>query len=181
MRISFHPVHVPVVPAVAALATSALLAPLAVAAPASAGTTTPTAPTITRVTTENDGGGLTPYVPLATSIRVVVADATPSAAEDYRLVVAGLGTFPVEEVGDSPGSLEARVPNRGFVDGRRFTFTVEELSSDGRVAGTSAARAWTWHYVGHPRRLDTNARKVHGRWTYRAGSVARKSTISALR
>ena len=170
MRISFH---VPVVPVVATLATSALLAPLAVAAPASAGTATPTAPTITRVTTENDGGGLTPYVPLATSAVVVLTDATPSAADDYRLVVAGLGTFPVRESWDTPGSFEASVPNRGFADGRRFSFTVQELSSNGRVVGTSAARTWTWRYVGHPRRLDTNARKVHGRWTYRAGSVAR--------
>jgi hypothetical protein len=142
-----------------------------VVAPAAQAADSP--PVITKITTENNGGGLTPYVPLFTTVAVTFTDPTPSAETDYLVRVPGaeVEEFLVFATG-KPDTFVGQVPGHLLTAGAESEFTVVE-HEDGKVVGTSAPEAFTFTYVGHPRRLSTSSTKVRGQWSYRAGTRAR--------
>lgn len=159
-----------ITPVLAALSATAAL--LGGAPSAGAGTTT--APVITDITTEQSGGGLTPYYPLATLIRVSFTDTTPGAEDAYQLqfgdrVVAGANLDYSKE-----DSFYAYVrPEEDVVVGEEVSYTVAELDGEGVVVSTSAPETFTFEYVGHPERLEVRTERIAGRTAFIAGTTTR--------
>lgn len=136
----------------------------------------PEALTITAITTQNESGGLTPYLPLFTTIRVSFTDDSPSDPSAYRVDVVGeeyrgkvVGTARANP--EQPGTFEATVDAYELPVGEALDFTVRELRGD-RATSASAAESFTFTYVDHPRRFSTSSTREHGRWSYRAGRLA---------
>ncbi|WP_223124184.1 hypothetical protein [Nocardioides marmotae] len=153
-----------------------LLTASALTAPVHAAAEPNTAPVIAKVTTENTGGGLSPYAHLYTSVVVSFTDETPSKEEAYRIQVPGVGTADVQAWPDpaDPTRFQAYLAGSTFTDGTSYDITVRE-SPKGQDAVTSAARPFTFSYVGHPASWKTSSKKIKGQWSYRAGRAARIS------
>ena len=144
---------------------------------AAAGLTAPAhaeepAPTITRITTANEGGGLTPYIPLYTTVRVEFTDPTPSAEEAYEVTVPGVATSSVV-VATGAGEFALSFPIYDLEPDQSYDIAVQELDEDGTPVAVSEPLTWTAELVGHPRKLRSNVTKVGRQWTYTAGRRAK--------
>ncbi|WP_148572899.1 hypothetical protein [Nocardioides caldifontis] len=128
------------------------------------------APQVQKVTTANESGGLTPYIPLYSTGVVTFTDSTPSAADDYRVRLGKKdGSGHVQALGG--GRFRATFDVYSLENGRSYPVTVQEVGAGG-VTATSAPVDWTFRYVRHPRKFVTSSTKVKGQWTYRAGKRA---------
>lgn len=150
------------------------------AAPATAGDA---GPVISEITTANESGGLTPYIPLYTTVRLTFTDATASGPEAYRIDVTGPDfaeqySHVVWPDYAEPGGFTASVDAYGLPVDEPLQFTVSELDGD-EVVAASAPQEFTFTFVDHPSYLSTSSTKVEGRWTYKAGSTGRLSLTGA--
>lgn len=129
-------------------------------------------PAINSITTENEAGGLTPYILLSSKVMVTFTDPTPSKATAYRVKVPGVGTFKyAQESYETNGEFTIAVDAYQLPVDTELGYVVKEVK-DGEVVSSSEPAPFTFSYVAHPRRMTTSSEKVDGRWTYRAGDRA---------
>jgi hypothetical protein len=127
---------------------------------------------ISGITTANEAGGLTPYVPLHTAVVVTFTDATPGDATAYRVKVAGIGTFKHAQPTGNADELAISVDGDQLPMDRERSYVVQEVQDDA-VVDASAPVPFTLSAVGHPRSFSTSSEKVAGQWSYRAGDTAK--------
>ncbi|CAB4700208.1 MAG: hypothetical protein F2667_04785 [Actinobacteria bacterium] len=133
------------------------------------------APVISDVTTINWASGLTPYVPLYTYVQVSFTDSTPSPLADYRVSVAGIGSFSIAAPASTPG-LALVVDSADLKFGQSYSYTVEELSGI-QVVSTSAPATFTLDYVQAATEYNSSSVLVKGTYSYYAGKPARLTTV----
>ncbi len=156
--------------------TTALVLPVVLSVAAGGLTTAAQAenspPTIERITTVNESGGLTPYIPLYTSVSVEFTDPTPSTEKKYEVVVPGVKTTAFVHR-EADGNFTASFPIYDLEFDQPYDIAVRELDADGDVVARSESLSWTPSFVKHPRAIDSNVRENRRGLTYTAGKRAR--------
>ncbi|MBB3041376.1 hypothetical protein [Nocardioides soli] len=134
--------------------------------------TTGASPEITSITVANEGGGLSPYLSPSCAVVVNFSDATPSASTAYTVTVADsydvkVGTFAQASLADGGDSqFRVGVPCDSIYEDEALTYVVNEGDSQ------SAAKPFTFSYVGHPTGIEDSSVLRNGEWTHFVGKKA---------